>query len=122
MTAWTRDTARPLQAFLRTEAGSASVLLAATVLALAWANSPLADAYDDLWSTEVAIAFGRAERREDLRHWVNAGLLVLFFFVVGLEIRRERAMGELTERGRAAIPGAAARAGMVVPAVLYAAL
>ena len=67
-TGWTRDTARPLQDFLRTEAGSASLLLAATLVALAWANSPLAGVYDDLWSTELAITLGSAELREDLRH------------------------------------------------------
>jgi NhaA family Na+:H+ antiporter len=119
MTDWTRDPARPLQVFLRTEAGSASLLLAATIVALVWANSPLADVYEDLWSTELAITIGSAELREDLRHWVNDGLMVLFFFVVGLEIRRELAMGELTERGRAAVPAAAALAGMVVPALVY---
>ena len=122
MTGWTRDGARPLQEFLRTEAGSASLLLAATLIALVWANSPLAGAYEDLWSTELAVTIGSAAIREDLRHWVNDGLMVLFFFVVGLEIRRELSMGELTERGRAAIPAAAALAGMVVPALLYVAI
>src|SRR3712207_343654 len=122
MTRWTREAARPLQSFLRTEAGSASLLLAATVVALVWANSPLGDAYEDLWSTELTVAIGGAELREDLRHWVNDGLMVLFFFVVGLEIRRELAMGELTDRGRAAMPAIAALAGMVVPALIYTAI
>jgi Na+:H+ antiporter, NhaA family len=119
-TEWTREAARPLQRFLRTEAGSASLLLGATVVALVWANSPWSGAYEDLWSTELSIAVGGAELREDLRHWVNDGLMVFFFFVVGLEIRREMSMGELTERGRAAVPALAALAGMVVPALLYA--
>jgi Na+/H+ antiporter NhaA len=122
VTEWTRDTARPLQRFLRTEAGSASLLLAATLVALVWANSPLSDVYEDLWHTELAITLGDGELREDLRHWVNDGLMVFFFFVVGLEIRRELAMGELTERGRAAIPAVAALAGMVVPALVYTAV
>jgi len=114
--------ARPLQDFLRTEAGSASLLLAATVVALIWANSPAGDLYRDLWDTELAVTIGDAELREDLRHWVNDGLMVFFFFVVGLEIRRELAMGELTDRARAAVPALAAVGGMVVPALLYLAL
>ena len=122
MTEWSRESARPLQLFLRTEGGSASLLLAATLVALVWANSPLADAYEDLWATEMAVSIGSAAIREDLRHWVNDGLMVLFFFVVGLEIRRELAMGELTERRQAALPALAALAGMVVPALLYLAL
>jgi Na+/H+ antiporter NhaA len=119
MSEWPRDTARPLQDFLRTEAGSASLLLAATIVALVWANSPFADAYEDLWATEMTVSVGSAQIQEDLRHWVNDGLMVLFFLVVGLEIRRELSMGELTDRSRAAIPAAAALAGMVVPAALY---
>jgi Na+:H+ antiporter, NhaA family len=121
-TAWSRRTARPLQRFLHTEAGSASLLLAATIAALVWANSPFADSYEDLWGTYLEVSIGDATLREDLRHWVNDGLMVFFFFVVGLEIRREFSMGELTERGRAAIPAVAALAGMVVPALLYTAL
>jgi Na+/H+ antiporter NhaA len=119
MTEWTRASARPLQEFLRTEAGSATVLLAATLVALVWANSPLSGAYDDLWATELSITVGEAGITEDLRHWVNDGLMVLFFFVVGLEIRREVTMGELTERHQAAVPALAALGGMAVPAALY---
>ena len=114
--------ARPLQDFLRTEAGSASLLLAATIVALVWANSPLSEAYRDLWETELAVTVGGAELREDLRHWVNDGLMVFFFFVVGLEIRRELAMGELTDRAAALVPALAALGGMVVPALLYVAI
>jgi NhaA family Na+:H+ antiporter len=114
-----RATARALQQFLRTEAGSASLLLAATVAALAWANSPLSDAYADLWSTELSLGLGDVSLRHDLRHWVNDGLMVLFFFLVGMEVRRELATGELTERGRAATPAIAALAGMAVPALVY---
>jgi Na+/H+ antiporter NhaA len=114
--------ARPLQDFLRTEAGSASLLLAATVLALVWANSPLSEVYRDLWETELSFTLGGAELREDLRHWVNDGLMVFFFFVVGLEIRREFAMGELTDRAAALVPALAALGGMVVPALLYVAI
>jgi Na+:H+ antiporter, NhaA family len=122
VTEWSREQVRPLQHFLRTEAGGASLLLAATVLALVWANSPLGDVYEDLWATELAITIGGAELREDLRHWVNDGLMVIFFFVVGMEIRRELSMGELTERDKAAVPALAALAGMVVPALVYVAI
>jgi Na+/H+ antiporter NhaA len=111
--------ARPLQEFLATEAGSSVLLLAATAIALVWANSPLSDAYEDLWSTELSIEVGGAGITEDLRHWVNDGLMVFFFYVVGLEIRREFAMGELKNRREAAVPAVAALAGMVVPALLY---
>ena len=113
---------RRVQEFLQTESGSASLLLVATVVALVWANSPLSGAYEDLWSAELSVDVAGAEIREDLRHWVNDGLMVFFFFVVGLEIRREMAMGELTDRARAAAPILAALGGMLVPAALYLAL
>jgi Na+/H+ antiporter NhaA len=116
---WSGNLARPLKHFLHTEAGSSSLLLAAAVIALVWANSPLADAYEDLWSTNATIGIGSADITEDLRHWVNDGLMVFFFYVVGLEIRREMALGELRDRARAAVPAIAALAGMAVPAVLY---
>ncbi|HEV2770344.1 MAG TPA: Na+/H+ antiporter NhaA [Solirubrobacteraceae bacterium] len=109
----------PLREFLSTEAGSASVLLGATILALVWANSPLADAYQALWATELAVTVGPAELSLDLRHWVNDGLMVFFFFVIGLEVRRELAMGELTDRRRAVLPAVAAVAGLLVPAGVY---
>ncbi len=117
--AWSRQLPPPLRAFLATESGSAAVLLAATVLALVLANSPLSAAYESLWSTELAVELGDAELRYDLRHWVNDGLMVFFFFVIGLEVRRELSIGELTERGRVALPLIAAAAGLVVPAAAY---
>ncbi|HEV2752743.1 MAG TPA: Na+/H+ antiporter NhaA [Solirubrobacteraceae bacterium] len=110
---------RPLRDFLTTEAGGASVLLAATVLALVWANSPLAGSYEALWATELAITLGGAELSLDLRHWVNDGLMVFFFFVIGLEVRRELSMGELTDRHRAVLPAVAAVAGLLVPVGVY---
>jgi len=111
--------ARPLREFLSTEAGSSVLLLGATLLALVWANSPLASAYEDLWALEITVSFGAAEISEDLRHWVNDGLMVFFFYVIGLEIRRELAMGELRNRREAAVPAVAALAGMVVPALIF---
>ena len=80
---WTGNVARPLQQFLHTEAGSSSLLLLATVVALVWANSPLKDSYVDLWHTEATIGIGSSDITEDLRHWVNDGLMAFFFFVVG---------------------------------------
>lgn len=105
--------------FVRTENASAGVLLAATLAALAWANSPWSASYGDLWETELALRVGTEELVLDLRHWVNDGLMAFFFFVAGLEIRREFDMGELRERRRVAIPVVAAVGGMVVPALIY---
>ncbi|MBB3082339.1 Na+/H+ antiporter NhaA [Geodermatophilus sabuli] len=109
----------PLRRRLRTEAGSAGLLLLATVVALLWANSPVGDSYDAFWHTEFAVRVGGAELVLDLQHWVNDGLMVFFFFVVGLEIKRELVMGELTDRRRAAVPALAAVTGLAVPALVY---
>jgi Na+/H+ antiporter NhaA len=109
----------PLQQRLRTEAGGAGLLLAATVVALLWANSPWGESYDSFWHTEFAVRFAGAELALDLQHWVNDGLMVFFFFVVGLEIKRELVMGELTDRRRAAVPALAALTGLAVPALVY---
>ncbi|SFO32445.1 Na+/H+ antiporter NhaA [Geodermatophilus obscurus] len=109
----------PLRRSLRTEAGSAGLLLAATVVALVWANSPMGDSYSTFWHTEFAVRIGGTELALDLQHWVNDGLMVFFFFVVGLEIKRELVIGELTDRRRAAVPALAAVTGLVVPALVY---
>jgi Na+/H+ antiporter NhaA len=114
-----RRLSSPLREFISTENSGAIVLLAATVLALLWANSPWASSYERLWSTELAIRLGGAELSLDLRHWINDGLMALFFFVAGLEIRRELDMGELRERKRVATSVVAAVGGMVIPAALY---
>jgi Na+/H+ antiporter NhaA len=91
-------------------------------VALAWANSPLSGAYESLWDTEASVRIGGGDITMDLRHWVNDGLMALFFFVVGLEVRRELSVGELTDRRRVVVPAVAAFGGMVVPALLYLAL
>jgi Na+/H+ antiporter NhaA len=111
--------AGPLRTFLTTEAGSAGLLLAASLVALVWANSPWSDSYVDLWSTEAVVRVGDAELAMDLGHWVNDGLMAVFFFVIGLEVRRELSMGELTDRRRVLIPATAAIGGMVIPALFY---
>jgi hypothetical protein len=98
----------PVKDFLQTEAAGGLFLLAATVVALSWANSPFAAGYQGLWSTELTIGAGPLAVTEDLKHWVNDGLMALFFFVVGLEIKRELVVGELREPRRASLPVLAA--------------
>jgi Na+/H+ antiporter NhaA len=111
--------ATPLRRFMVTEAGGAGLLLMAAVLALVWANSPWSEAYESLWDTEAVIRVGGGELAMDLRHWVNDGAMALFFFVIGLEVRRELSIGELTERRRIVVPALAALGGIVVPIALY---
>jgi Na+:H+ antiporter, NhaA family len=122
-TPWEAHESRPVRAFLATETGSAGFLLAATLIALLWANSPWSASYTDLWHTDLKIALGGVGAIDlDLQHWVNDGLMAFFFYVVGLEIRRELALGELRDRRAAAVPAIAAIAGMVAPALLYVAI
>jgi Na+/H+ antiporter NhaA len=111
--------AAPFRAFVATPNANAIVLLGATLVALLWANSPWSDTYEELWHTDLAVKLGDSELEMSLRHWVNDGLMTFFFFVVGLEIRREFDMGELRERRRLATPVVAAIGGMVVPALIY---
>jgi Na+/H+ antiporter NhaA len=118
-TAWARSLAAPVRDFLGTETGGASVLLAGTILALLWANSPWSHSYDSLWSTRLAVRIGSDGISLDLRHWVNEGLMTLFFLVVGLEAKRELDLGELRERRRLTIPVVAALGGMSVPVAIY---
>ena len=110
---------RPTREFLRTEAGSSVLLFAATIVALLWANSPWSQSYIDFWHTELQVGFGDWAIREDLQHWVNDALMTLFFFVIGLEIKRELVIGELRELRKAALPMFGAIGGMVVPALLF---
>jgi NhaA family Na+:H+ antiporter len=112
----------PLTDFLRDEAAGGVVLFVAAALAMVWANSPLSDSYESLWSTELRIGIGDVAISEDLRHWVNDGLMALFFFVVGLEIKRELVTGELNERRTAALPVLAAVGGAVLPAIIFVAV
>jgi len=112
---------RPLRDFLHTEASGGVALLLAAVVALLWANSPWQDGYHQLWSTRIAIEVGGHGIDLDLRHWINDGLMAIFFFVVGLEIKRELVEGELRDPRRAALPAIAAVGGMVAPALIYAA-
>lgn len=114
-----RNLAQPTRAFIATEIGSALILLAAVLIALVWANSPWGNTYEEFWHTELSVRLGDAEINEDLRGWVNDGLMALFFFVIGLEIRRELDMGELRDRKRVAVPVLAGLGGMIAPALIY---
>jgi NhaA family Na+:H+ antiporter len=112
----------PLREYLREEAAGGIVLMAAAALALAWANSPWQGGYTGLWETRLAVQLGRFTLQADLRHWVNEGLMTLFFLVVGLEIKRELVSGELRTWRSASLPVIAAAGGMAVPAAIYAAI
>ncbi|MFD1828210.1 Na+/H+ antiporter NhaA [Streptomyces desertarenae] len=118
-TALLAQLSRPVRSFLATEAGSAGLLLGAVAAALLWANSPWSGSYEALWATEASLSLGDLALSMDLAHWVSDGLMALFFFVVGLEVRHELSVGELTDRRRLAVPAAAALGGMAVPVLLY---
>ncbi len=113
---------RPFQRFARTESAGGIVLLVCTAIALIWANSAWRESYHHLWETRFALyAAGRALDLT-LHHWINDGLMAVFFFVVGLEIKREMLVGELSSARQAALPVAGALGGMIVPALLYTSL
>src|ERR687885_1827351 len=118
-TAWARNLAAPVRDFLATETGGATVLRGATLAALVWANSPWPDSYESAWGTELSIRLGGAGIAMDLRGWVNEGLMTFFFLVVGLEAKRELALGQLRERRRLVLPVAAALGGMAVPIAIF---
>ena len=117
-TAWTRNLATPVRDFLGTETGSAVVLVAAVVAALAWANVD-PGGYRELWDTHLTVRVGSHGINADLRTWVNQGLMTLFFLVVGLEAKRELDLGELRERARVWIPAAAALGGIAAAIGIY---
>jgi NhaA family Na+:H+ antiporter len=108
--------------FVHSEVTGSILLLACAVVALVWANSPWAASYFDLLHTYVGLSWGDATFNLSLHHWINDGLMVVFFFVVGLEVKRELVVGELSSFDKAALPVAAAIGGMVVPAVFFVAL
>ena len=109
----------PMQAFIHNSASSGIVLMLATVAALVLANSPLAAAYDSFLHTYIGITVGPFQLKHSLLHWINDGLMAIFFFLVGLEIKREVIMGELSDRRAAMLPIMAALGGVAVPAILY---
>lgn len=113
---------RTIEAFIRIEAAGGVLLLACALVALLWANSPLAHVYEALWAAEITIGANGFGISKALLLWINDGLMAIFFFVVGLEIKREVVIGELASVKQAALPLAAAVGGVAVPAALYAAL
>lgn len=110
---------KPLSEFLRIETTAGAVLLLFTILALALSNSPWAQQSSTFWETPLGFQAGSFEFVRSLRHWINDGLMTLFFFVVSLELKRELVLGELRDRRVAALPIAAAVGGMLAPAILY---
>ena len=113
---------RPFQRFVQTESAGGVVLLACTAFALIWANSPWAATYFHLWETPVTVGAPGFGLTASLHHWINDGLMALFFFLVGLEIKREMLVGELASVRQSALPIAAAIGGMIAPAAIYGAL
>ena len=105
--------------FFKREASSSILLLAATIVALVWANSILAHSYQELWHTEVSFGFGKFHLIKSLHHWINDGLMTFFFFTVGLEIKRELLVGALASRKKALLPVIGAIGGMLVPGIIY---
>ncbi|RRO14946.1 Na+/H+ antiporter NhaA [Saccharopolyspora rhizosphaerae] len=108
-----------MRAFLRTESGGTVVLLAAMLIALVWANSPFGNTYEALWQTTLALRLGGFEFDLNLRHWVNDGLMAMFFFVIGMEVSREFSIGEMRDKRRALPPALAAVGGLIFPIGLY---
>jgi Na+/H+ antiporter NhaA len=117
-TAWSRSLATPLRTFLRTETGSAALLVVAAFAALVWTNVDAAS-YERVWTTVFTVRLGSWSLSQDLRGWVNDGSMTFFFFVVGLEARREFDMGELRERRRVTLPVCAGLGGMAVAAAIF---
>ena len=110
---------RPIERFMKAQASGGLLLLAAAVVAMVWANSPWREAYQHLWHHSLAIGIDDWELRRSLHHWINDGLMAMFFFVVGLELKREVVGGELAKPAQAILPIAAAVGGMLVPASIF---
>ncbi len=121
LTVWQHRFQTPLRRFVRTETGSAAILLMATAAALVWANADPAR-YQATWHTVLSIRSGSRELADTWQGWVNSGLMAFFFLVAGLEARREFDMGELRERRRLALPALVALGGMIVPIGIYLAI
>jgi NhaA family Na+:H+ antiporter len=110
---------QPIVRFLHVEAAGGILLVAATLVALVWANSPWSDTYESLWSNRIRVEVGSYVFDEDLLHVINDLLMAVFFFVVGMEIKRELVVGELRDRRAVALPAMAALGGMIVPALIF---
>lgn len=112
----------PFQRFIHAQSTGGVLLLAATVVAMIWANSPWAESYETFWNLPVSLVVGSHALTEPLLEWINDGLMAMFFFVIGLEIKREILVGELASFRQAALPLTAALGGAMLPAALYLAL
>ena len=110
---------QPFDAFMEAQLSGGILLFLAAVVAMVWANSPWADSYHHLWAHRFVVGFDQYRLNLDLHHWINDGLMAMFFFVVGLELKREIMAGELSRPRDAMLPLAAAAGGMVVPAAIY---
>ena len=109
----------PLERLIHIESMSGIALIAGAIVALVLANLPVHESVDHFWHTHLVVTFGPIEIDESLKHWINDGLMTVFFFVAGLEIKRELAVGDLRDPRKAALPGIGALGGMVVPAAIY---
>jgi Na+:H+ antiporter, NhaA family len=109
----------PFQRFLHIEASGGILLIFFTMFALVWANSSYGHYYHELWENYLTIGIGKFKLTDTILHWVNDGLMAIFFFVVGLEIKRELTAGELSSFKKASLPFAAAIGGMIIPALIY---
>jgi NhaA family Na+:H+ antiporter len=109
----------PIQKFLKMEASGGIILIISTIVALVWANSIFSESYFNLWSKYVTLDIAGFKLKNSIHHWINDGLMVIFFFVVGLEIKRELIAGELSSIKKASLPIAGALGGMVLPALVY---
>lgn len=110
---------KPFEAFIHEESSGGALLLAATLLAMIWANSPWANSYTELWHVDVSVVVGSHALTKSLHDWINDGLMAMFFFVIGLEIKREILVGELASLRQAAFPLIAATGGALLPAAIY---
>jgi Na+:H+ antiporter, NhaA family len=110
----------PAIRFFELEQSSGILLIAVAVIAIAWANSPFAGVYFELWEKTLSFGFGDFRLEKTLHHWINDGLMAVFFFVVGLEIKRELLIGEISGFKKAVLPVVAAIGGMIFPAAMYA--
>ncbi|MEJ2684755.1 MAG: Na+/H+ antiporter NhaA [Candidatus Sulfobium sp.] len=113
------DLLRPFQYFFQAEASSSILLVAATVFAFLWANSVFSSSYHGFWQTEFSLVLGDYSISKTLREWIDEGFMTIFFFIVGLEIKREILVGELATLKKALLPAGAAIGGMLFPALIY---
>ena len=111
---------KPINDFLHKEASGGILLIIFTLIALVWANTSFSDSYHNLWHTHITVSLGNLLTLDyPLHYWINDGLMVIFFFTVGLEIKRELLVGELSSIQKSSLPIAGALGGMIIPAVLY---